>query len=533
MEKYEPERRGWRAAVAGASVVIVAAGWFAWRLDAGPLSVTGQGLACEGAQRVLEGEVPYRDFWTLYAPGSFYLLAGLFGVFGSSMMVARIAGAVLMATAVFVVYGLARRLVPAWMACVTAIVSAIVLRGMAAEYGTYPTVLPCILAAWWCATQSFEKGSNRWLFAAGACASAAMLFKHDVGAYAALSIGLTLLLRRLAGGASGFWKPLGVLLAGCCTLTLPVYLPLLMVAGRDMVNDLIVFPLTDFRVARPEHYPEPWPNWAMMTSPGRAVQQISMRLAFSIPTVTVLLSAAWLWRQRRRWGEPCMATLLMLTLALPFFWQAAHVQINTHIFTMTVLCGLLASGHVAWWWRGGRRALAGVVASLCLIAWVPRPLYEASRGLEDPAAFTLPRAAGVRGEAHEVRSIEEAVRFVQERTRPDEPVYVGLARHDAVLTSAPLVSFLLERPAATRYHELHPLINDTCAVQREMIADMERRGVRWMILWHVFDAAEQERRSARRREHMPRASCMELDTYLYGHFASVARFGRFDVRERD
>ena len=40
-----------------------------------------------GVLRVLEGQVPYRDFWIMYAPGQFYAIAGLFWIFGSECLV--------------------------------------------------------------------------------------------------------------------------------------------------------------------------------------------------------------------------------------------------------------------------------------------------------------------------------------------------------------------------------------------------------------------------------------------------------------
>ena len=57
------------------------------------------GVAEVGAMRVLAGDLPYRDFWTLYAPGQFYLLAGLFAVFGLQWLVSPIAASVLLAGA--------------------------------------------------------------------------------------------------------------------------------------------------------------------------------------------------------------------------------------------------------------------------------------------------------------------------------------------------------------------------------------------------------------------------------------------------
>ncbi len=49
-----------------------------------------EGLATYGATRVLNGDVPYRDFWTIYAPGQFYTLALLFKIFGTSIIVERV-----------------------------------------------------------------------------------------------------------------------------------------------------------------------------------------------------------------------------------------------------------------------------------------------------------------------------------------------------------------------------------------------------------------------------------------------------------
>jgi len=50
-----------------------------------------EGIVLQGAQRILDGEVLYRDFFSFYTPGSFYWMALLFKVFGDSILVARAA----------------------------------------------------------------------------------------------------------------------------------------------------------------------------------------------------------------------------------------------------------------------------------------------------------------------------------------------------------------------------------------------------------------------------------------------------------
>ena len=48
-----------------------------------------EGIVLQGAERILRGEVLYRDFFSFLTPGSYYLLALLFKLFGNSLMVAR------------------------------------------------------------------------------------------------------------------------------------------------------------------------------------------------------------------------------------------------------------------------------------------------------------------------------------------------------------------------------------------------------------------------------------------------------------
>src|SRR5690349_6254261 len=46
-----------------------------------------EGIILQGAQRILDGQVLYRDFFSFFTPGSYYLLAICFRVFGDSIIV--------------------------------------------------------------------------------------------------------------------------------------------------------------------------------------------------------------------------------------------------------------------------------------------------------------------------------------------------------------------------------------------------------------------------------------------------------------
>src|SRR5262252_4312672 len=68
-----------------------------------------EGIVLQGAQRILHGQLLYRDFFSYFTPGSYYCLALLFKIFGSSFIVARTALAVVGAIFTAIAYLLTRR----------------------------------------------------------------------------------------------------------------------------------------------------------------------------------------------------------------------------------------------------------------------------------------------------------------------------------------------------------------------------------------------------------------------------------------
>ena len=84
-----------------------------------------EGIVLQGAQRILQGEVLYRDFFSFLTPGSYYWVALLFKIFGSSILVGRTM--LLLYGGLFSVltYFLARRVCSRWSAILAAYLSLI------------------------------------------------------------------------------------------------------------------------------------------------------------------------------------------------------------------------------------------------------------------------------------------------------------------------------------------------------------------------------------------------------------------------
>src|SRR5262249_61733064 len=68
-----------------------------------------EGIILQGAERILRGEVLYRDFFSFFTPGSYYLLAAAFKAFGNSLITARTTLVVFGGVFAVVTYLLTRR----------------------------------------------------------------------------------------------------------------------------------------------------------------------------------------------------------------------------------------------------------------------------------------------------------------------------------------------------------------------------------------------------------------------------------------
>ncbi len=105
--------------------------------------------------------------------------------------------------------------------------------------------------------------------------------------------------------------------------------------------------------------------------------------------------------------------------------------------------------------------------------------------------------------------------------------FVGLHRHDVVIVGTPRLYFILDRANATRYHELHPAIVDTARVQREIISDLQRKNVTFVILKHIFsDEALDEVKKAFLR-NLPEVGATDLDEFIQANYVEVRKFGRY------
>lgn len=511
-----------------------------------PLSRYDEGLAAYGAVRVQAGAVPYRDFWTLYPPGQFYVLAWFFGLFGPSLLVERVYSVTTDVLTALASHRLATRLVPPRWAMASPVLTVVSLSTLNFGYPVGPALLltlgSCVFLA-----RFFEgKGSGN-LLLAGLLTGGIFLFRHDLGCYATLvGTAVVLCLRPANGlGTCCLSTPAAAAryLAAIAVVVLPVLALLLSsVPWPTLWADLVFFPTTVYPSVRRLPFPGPLPPRTLLFEgrhpPARYFMTLLQRLSIYFPLVVFALTAAGLLARRLRQGRligPDRLRFLLLLLGLAYFNHARLRSDQIHLVAAT-LPAIILFNSLAYEWlsdRGRAWAVRLAAGGLCLALLVavcaPFRITGASllrwrKADPAPVPLTLARARGLYAAPSVVGPLEEAVRYVQTHVPAGEKIYVGVSRHDQIFANDVLFYFLSERDSATPYHELHPGQADTAAVQAGIIDDLKRHRVAYLVLDETTDDEEPS--------DSHRVGAGDLDRYITRHYTPARQFGPFTILRR-
>jgi hypothetical protein len=513
-----------------AAIAYIQPGMFAY------LNIYDEGIIVYGAERVMQGDLPYRDFWTQYSPGQLYVLAGLFSAFGVNIMVERWWDVLIRALLALSMLAVSAKLtswklaLPVWLLGV--------LWAQAYGFFGYPIFagLMFAFASLYAMLRGFT--DKRWLFAAGVLLGLCFAFRHDMAVYlgAAQVLGFVpaVFLRKTDERDSLIKRAIATVkialpwVAGAAIIMLPIIAYFVInTPVSELVNQLFLFPLIEFPKVRDLPYPRL--NWR-----SNALPFYAPFLIYALALVVALMIFVRDWKDDasyfRAWG------IVMVALFGLFGFNQARVRSDTihtvHFFLVSLtLLPVLFHG-----WGQKVNVAAQAIAAVAVIAGFVALIYPVDRYVEmlkdrennkaaltpEAQANTLPRARGalVNPEQNFV------VRELQRLTKPGETVYVGLERHDKVFANDVMLYFLLDRDSPTRYQELHPGLVNTEAVQREMISDLEKNRPRFVVKTDMFRWAAEPNDTAK-------STGVELlDRYITKNYRYANTIGSYTLYQR-
>lgn len=154
---------------------------------------TGIGANLVPAERVLKGEVPYRDFYKIQTPGILLLNAGLFKLFGTSLLTAFRGVLVFKVLAIVMVFLVARQVMSQYLAAVPTLLSAAWLPpGGPFRPAPIQYEMLFILGAIFFTLRWIDSRKAFDAFSAGLVVGIVAVFKQNVGVYLAIAFAVSL-----------------------------------------------------------------------------------------------------------------------------------------------------------------------------------------------------------------------------------------------------------------------------------------------------------------------------------------------------
>ena len=442
------------------------------------VGIYDEGLILTGADLVLQGNIPYSDFYAVYAPGQYYLAGGLLGVFGKSVIVLRFYEILLRSLMALSCFWLCRRVAPAPIAflCYTAVLVWLESVGCSA----YP-IFPFLLFAFLCLlvlAPSAEHGSRKGHACGGLLAGMACLFRHDMGSL--LIAALLVLLAALALRTYWLDRPATrpaiqratvFLLAALLPPVLAFGALVLAGSGPDAWNQLVRVPFLLFAEYRGLPYPSALALLNIRHESLKALAQHYWYIApfFLFPLVVagsaVVGLIPFLSKQNlRRLDYPVIFLTGAGMACLP---QAFGRSDFWHLIPVGIVSIVLSYLLVATLWLSRFRKSAAALLLVCTgFWWIPIHDYRIPWG--DPLTPLSAETAQV-------------VSFLNAHHK-GERIYVGAENHDRMVVNAPAIYFLAEVECGTKYYQLDPQIVAAENVQREIIGELLDNNVRTVVL---------------------------------------------------
>lgn len=443
-----------------------------------------EGILLQGAQRILAGQVAYRDFFSFYTPGSYYELTLVFRLFGSSLVVARTMLAVTGAILSVIIYLLARR------ACSQA--SAITIAAFATVsslpyrflvlHNWNGTLWACL--ALYCAVRFVEHPGWKWAFALGSLTSITVAFEQSKGA--GLCLGLVtgfFAAGRLQRHSSWFGRR--EIIAVIVGLAWPFVVTVTYFAAQHATSAMVsdwLWPLGHYSAAN--RVPYGYQNWCddvrhelfgTGSLPARAIKLYAISPCLWIPALPVVMAGLLIYWIVLTWNEPGLdeATVYYLILAsgyggLAFSTVVVRPDIIHFMYLQPLNCLVLG------WVLGGHNLPGGMLPKF------RRPV--AACVLAALGMFSLAALLGVLGTQDQIvtrrgvvttRGKDTVIDYLQSRVPVGETI--------VVYPYLPFYYYTTATFAPGRYDYFQPGMH-TAEQASEMISEMAIGRVRGVLL---------------------------------------------------
>jgi hypothetical protein len=480
-----------------------------------PLAPFDESVILVGADRIVKGQIPYKDFLTIYGPAQINILATLFKLFGVSVTVERIYDIIIKSFLSIIIFLIIRRLASNKTAIIGWVMSLIWIEYTYFHvYPVYPAALFTFISVYFLLFH-MEQEKTSYVVLSAISIVIAILFRHDLGGLAALVIAIFLLLRKQISKQNS-WSPLIYYVATGVITSVPVIVYFIIYSDIDAaLNDLIYYPMSI-----PGQQGLPYPALSRWNLPFYVFPSV---LLIGLLTFIMLI-------KQKKINTTAYGVLLISLVGIVFCNQLWGRSDISHLIPSSLAAILLSPilMHTLSKIISQSSRFYAFIFILFIIFFgitLSKPIEKKFQLLPRNYSISVINPDIKRAKyAFIAQDIKDAVSFIQRNTTIDEYIYVGVKNHDNLVMNDPIFYFLAERNCATKYHELSPGHVTTSKIQNEMVNELKNTNTSLVVL-------------APRYSNEPNISATDtkidiLDNYISSNFKLRKTFGIYEIWTR-
>jgi hypothetical protein len=512
------------------------------------LNIFDEGIILSDAMRTLHGEIVHRDFYSSYGPAQYYVVAAIFRIFGENFIAARLYDLALRAATLTMLFYIIRRQCSLLIALIFTAVGGLWLLGIGFYlYPIFPCMLLSLISSYLVTRVDRGPALSSGTVVAGVCTGLTALFRYDVGffvliahlasisAIMALSDHRKMRMRRAMLVAAAYGT-------GTALVFVPAAMLFLLVSPiQNFLADIVDYSTKYYAVMRGLPFPGLHQIRAM---PPDAAVYLPPIAAGSALFYLILFSQSDTSMVSQLKEDRTAAYLIAFGSTTAMLFLKGVVRVSALHMLLAIVPALVVFAILTErLWRQGRGArfvaafVLAVVLSPAAVA-AKRELRASTLVKDRSIAGWLALRAGMislpadidrcdAGPASGIAKLDpdhsRVANYLASHSRSDERILAALDRHDKIFVNPIALYFASGRLPGTHWHQFDPGLQTRVDIQTDIIDDLKRNRVRWVVRDASFDEINEPNGSAKS------SGVNLLDQYLDSNYRPVATSGKVAI----
>lgn len=492
------------------------------------VNIYDEGFIVYVASRILNGEIPYRDFWAIYAPGQFYIVAVLFKIFGEYILVERIYDIIIRALIPIVIFSIVKNRSPRLISILILIISVVLINSVEFfGYALYPALLLSLLAIR-SHLKYFDTLQKKYFYISAFLAGVVVIFRLDVGIYLLITILVSNTLNLIVNRSDGKTTLLKIIKFSALyfilfILPLAPVLSYFLLTGSlyEAYSQVLVFPLTKLHKVRHLPYPPLIPSVFTLS-------QVRNTILFYLPIIFYLIVSIYsvIVLMLKKFKGIFIYELSFSLVLGSFLFLQAMSRADTLHFIPTVLMFFLTLGVL---YNSIKSKIFKYMYYCFLFLFVfvftVPEFFNTLKRVKYLPSYQCPNQLAKASCAMVDQSQVSAIEYIQRNT--NGAIYVGNIRHDKIFINDIMFYFLSGRNSATKYHEIYPGVATTLEVQKEIEEQIKRESVEYIVLLNAFEEVNEPNESS------ISSQVTYLDDFIRSNYSEVQTYGSYVILKKN